>query len=170
MLGTELCNFISKTVEVSERNLIEKIKNLKQNYILNFDDISRLELKLRDLWDVKSAAILERNANFDTLNGERITPFFLKMAKGSHSVASMSEICDYNGLPFENVTDQKEFIRSHFANSFKKPEDEPDNLEGCIEEFLGDDICNHPLVLNLKLNENEKNSLELPFLPLLQMN
>ncbi len=81
----------------------------------------------------------------------------------THSVASMSEICDFNGLPFENVTDQKEFIISHFANSFKKPEDEPDNLEGCIKEFLGDDICNHPLVRNLKLSENEKNSLELPF-------
>jgi hypothetical protein len=47
--------------------------------------------------------------------------------------------------------------------SFKRPADEPDTLEGCIEEFLGDDICSHPLVRNLTLSEDEKNSLELPF-------
>ena len=85
------------------------------------------------------------------------------MAKGSHSTASMNEICDYNGETFENTVDQKNFIRTHFANSFKKPLTEPDSLEGCIEDFLGNDICAHPLVQNLKLSEEEKNNLELPF-------
>jgi hypothetical protein len=41
------------------------------------------------------------------------------MAKGSHSVASMSEICDYNGQPFANISDQKEFIRNHLLNLLK---------------------------------------------------
>jgi hypothetical protein len=123
--------------------------------VQNFNEISELEVKLRDLWDIKTKSILEKNSNFD---GERITPFFLKMAKGSHSVASMNEICDYNGEPFENTADQKNFIRTYFANSFKKPITEPESLD-----FLGNDICAHPLVQNLKLSEEEKNSLELPF-------
>ncbi len=31
-----------------------------------------------------------------------------------------------------------------------------DNLQECIERFLGNDLVNHPLVLNLKLDVNER--------------
>ena len=39
---------------------------------------------------------------------------------------------------------------------------ERENLEGCIEEFLGPEICNHPLIQNSKLTEAEKITLDLP--------
>jgi hypothetical protein len=35
-------------------------------------------------------------------------------------------------------------------------------LEGCIENFLGIEILNHPIVRNLKLNENERLRLDSP--------
>jgi hypothetical protein len=77
----------------------------------------------------------------------------------------MTEICNYNGTRFANIKEQKTFIRTHFGNSFKKPEDEPDDLSGCIENFLGEQITEHPLVKNLKLNEEEKLKLEQGFTP-----
>jgi hypothetical protein len=77
------------------------------------------------------------------------------MAKGSLNSASMNEICNYDGTHFANSKEQKTFIHTHFANSFKKPEDEPDDLSGCIENFLGEQITAHSLVKNLKLNEAE---------------
>jgi hypothetical protein len=82
------------------------------------------------------------------------------MAKGSSQVSSMWEIRNPDGRPFDSLTEQKGFIREHFANSFKRPQHEPDNLEGCIENFLGPAVLDHPLTRNLKLSEDEKNRLE----------
>jgi hypothetical protein len=82
------------------------------------------------------------------------------MVKGSTQEASLTSVRDYEGRPFPTQEDQKNFIRDHFAKSFKKPENEPENLEGCIERFLGEDILAHPLVRNMKLNEEERNILE----------
>ncbi len=153
-------SFISKTVNQSLNNLIERLTVLKENFEANFDEISDLELKLREINENKVNAILEKNKNFENLNGERITPFFLKMVKGSTQEASLTAVRDYEGRPFPTQEAQKDFIRNHFANSFKKPENEPENLEGCIERFLGDGILVHPLVQNMKLSEAERNTLK----------
>jgi hypothetical protein len=75
---------------------------------------------------------LEKNPNFDTLHTERITPFFIKMAKGSMQERSQNEIRDSNGREFANVVDQREYIVNHFSDSFRKNPNEPDNLENCI--------------------------------------
>jgi hypothetical protein len=47
----------------------------------------------------------------------------------------MTEICNYDGTRFANNTEQKTFIRTHFANSFKKPEDELDYLSDASKIF-----------------------------------
>jgi IMP cyclohydrolase len=75
-------SFISKTINISYKKLTEKIVEFKKNYNENSNDIAELELKLREINEIKINAILEKNKNFDNINGERITPFFLKMVQG----------------------------------------------------------------------------------------
>jgi hypothetical protein len=152
--------FVFKTLASSRKNLEDKIVNLKRNVLLNFDEISRLELDLRNMNEIEINSELEKNPNFDTLHTERITPFFIKMAKGSTQERSQREIRDSNGREFANEVDQKEYIVNHFADSFCKNPNEPDNLENCIENFLGPVVLNHPLVQSLKLNEEECQNLE----------
>jgi hypothetical protein len=72
----------------------------------------------------------------------------------------MWDICGPDGAMFDSTLRQKNYIREYFANSYKKPAHEPENLNGCIENFLGPEILNHPLTLNLKLNEAERNRLD----------
>jgi hypothetical protein len=60
--------------------------------IANFDEISRLEIELRNINELELNSELEKNPNFDTLNSERITPLFVKMAKGSMQERSQTEI------------------------------------------------------------------------------
>jgi hypothetical protein len=84
------------------------------------------------------------------------------MAKGSVQEASLDVVCDEDGRPFNNPQEQREFIYNHFASSFKKNPLEPENLDGCIENFLGAEILNHPIVANLKLSENERLRLDGP--------
>jgi hypothetical protein len=64
--------------------------------------------------------------------------------------------------PFNNTHEQREFIYNHFASSFKKNPLELESLDGCIENFLGAEILNHPIVTNLKLSENECLRLDSP--------
>jgi hypothetical protein len=153
-------SFIKKKINESLENLNKQIKTLKSNYKQHFEEISRLELRLRDIQDLRNNAIIESSLNFATLNGESITPFFFKMACGSQSCSSMSEICDYDGNAFENSQVQKTFIPDHFAKSYKKSDNEPENMAECIANFMGRDILTHPLVANLKLSQTEKESLE----------
>jgi hypothetical protein len=135
---------------------------LKLDHKANFEKISELELQLRQINETKINCELEKNPNFSLLNSEHITPFFLKMSKGCTQECSLDVVCDYDGRPFSNSTDQREFIYSHFVESFKKNPLEPDSLEGCIENFLGLEILIHPIVRNLKLSENERLRLDGP--------
>ncbi len=153
-------SFIFKKVDESYDNLVSKIESLKVNAIQNHSLISEYELKLREMNEIKINAMLESNPNFNQLNSERITPFFLKMAKGSQLTGSMWDIRDTDGAIFESTLRQKIFIREYFAKSYKKPLHEPENLNGCIENFLGPEILNHPLTQNLKLNEAERTRLD----------
>jgi hypothetical protein len=69
-------SFVSKTVAASKKNIEQKLENLKTDVVNNFDRISQLELDLRNINESELNAELEKNPNFDTLNTERITPFF----------------------------------------------------------------------------------------------
>ncbi len=68
--------FIFKTVNESYDNLLKSIDVLKASYTENFIEISELELKLREINEIRINSILEKNCNFDKIHGERITPFF----------------------------------------------------------------------------------------------
>jgi len=152
---------LAKKVNENYEYLVKKLGILKQDVRTNFTEISQTENILREINDIKINAILEKNKNFDLLHSEKITPFFLKMASGSKQEISMQKILDYNGRTFDNTSEQRDFIRNHFASSFVKPINEPDNMIAEINGFLGDEILNHPLVQNLKLNDTEKLNLDL---------
>ncbi len=76
--------------------------------------------------------------------------------------SSLDVVCDEEGNPFNSTNDQREYIYNHFSNSFKKNPLEPDSLDGFIENFLGFEILNHPIVTNLKLSDEEKLRLDMP--------
>jgi hypothetical protein len=69
----------------------------------------------------------------------------VKLAKGSKSEAEMDDICDPDGNPFNTVADRKRFIVDFYANLYKKSPGEPERLGGCIEQFLGVEICNNKI-------------------------
>jgi hypothetical protein len=108
-------SFISKKINESYNNLLEKLEQLKSDSVTNLQEISDCELKLCEINEIKINSILSKNPNFAQLNGERITPFFLKMAKGSTQVNSMWEIRDNEGRMFNSIVEQKTFIRDYFA-------------------------------------------------------
>jgi hypothetical protein len=106
--------------------------------------------------------VCEKNSLFENIHTERITPFFLKVIKGNINLSSQNSIKDAGGVAFANDTDRKEYIREHFAKIYRKDPNEPEDLTGCIENFLGEELVNNPVVAESKLSQEETTTLDQP--------
>jgi len=126
------------------------------------DRIIELENSLNSLVDSELRHELNKYSGFEVLNSEKITPFFLSLAKGSQIEAKMDDIRDERGAAFESTAERKQFIREFYANIYRKDPREPADLEGCIERFLGQDICANPIVTNSKIPADIRDRLDAP--------
>ena len=144
----------------TEDSLERELKTLKVDYIANQAEIFNKERELTAHIENKLREDLQAIRKFETLNSEKITPYFLGLAKCSQIEASLDDIVNNEGEVFENCETREQFIRKSFEELYKKPNENV--LENnCISEFLGNAAAN-PVVLEAKLNENEKNILEQP--------
>ena len=71
-------------------------------------------------------------------------------------------ICNNDGSPFQSDKERNEFIVNSYRDIYKKSKDEPDKLSGCIDDFLGPQICQHHLVKQSKLTLLERDRLGSP--------
>jgi hypothetical protein len=126
------------------------------------DRIIELESSLNSLVDSELRHELSKYSGFEVLNSEKITPFFLSLAKGSQVEAKMDDIRNEAGNEFASVDERKSFIRQFYANIYRKDPAEPANLDGCIEQFLGPEICANPIVTNSIIPEDIRGRLEMP--------
>jgi hypothetical protein len=93
---------------------------------------------------------LEKHHLFEVLNNEKITPAFVKLAKSNYVEASLNDIVDEHGLDFNSNLERKKYIEKYFADCYRVQENVKSE-RGCVEKFLGEDICNSPLVRDSKL-------------------
>jgi hypothetical protein len=80
--------------------------------------ISELEGKLLIIEENELSFITDKNAAFENINTERITPFFLKVIRGNKDLSSQNSIKNHYGTPFFNDEERKEYIREHFAKIY----------------------------------------------------
>ncbi len=62
--------FISKTINKSTTALVSRLKDLKLNFPDNLEKIIELELKLREINDIKLSALLEKMQTFQHLTAK----------------------------------------------------------------------------------------------------
>ncbi len=138
--------FLAKTVTESTKNILASLKTLKLNYTAKESEIDSLEKKLDNIIDNNLRNRLEATSNFEILQNERITPFFLNLAKGNKAEASLSDLLDDDGNPFRSDAELKAHIRNFYQKIYKKPESDNHIRDDCIRTFLGEEICNSRLV------------------------
>jgi hypothetical protein len=155
--------FIKKNSKKQKRRLIERIENLKKNSEPGNDEILALESILNRQIDLELRSEIENLNSFEYLNDEKITPYFVSLAKNNKAAATTDAICDDNGIPFNSSAERNSFVRNFYANLYKIPAGQAENVEGCIEEFLGPDIVNSRLVQDSKISLNQKLDLETDF-------
>ncbi len=95
--------------------------------------------------------------NFERLNNEKITPYFLNLAKKPSHSETVEQIAKDNGEVFNEKKDREKYIVDYFKKLYKKSSTEPQNIS--IEDFLGS-VSELPEVINSKLSEAEKIDLD----------
>ncbi len=81
-----------KTKNIQKNQIPTEFKNLKENYIQNSNLIFEKERQLSDIISLEFKEELTLIKNFERLNDERITPYFLRLAKTSSNSDSLESI------------------------------------------------------------------------------
>jgi exonuclease III len=155
-------SFVFRYCKKDKAMLCEQLDGLRDDPNANFQEIKQLEDRLRLISERDIRNSLQNHPVFEMLHAEKMTPLFLKLAKGCNKNDRLSNITLPDLTPFNNDTDRNEFIVNFFENIYKVPDDAPVNFDGCIERFLGPDICQHPVVTNSKLTAEEAATLNNP--------
>jgi exonuclease III len=146
-----------KVKNAKKKCLDKRICNLKLDFNANSGEILRLERELDNLIEMDLREEILKMKHFESLNNEKITPYFLGLAKRPQNSESLSDINRDDGTPFDNRNVRSDYIKSYYENIYKRvPVDITDQS---INNFLGDTV-NHPEVLGSKLSENEREELE----------
>jgi exonuclease III len=161
--ATSFQSYLFKEKNKNTKETRAELKVLKANYADNTYKIRKLESNLNDLADSELRCELENYAWFEHVNAEKMSPKFLDIAKKTRSEKKIEEIKDSTGTDFPNSTSRNSFVRDYFRNIYKNTDETVQPYEGCINDFLGPDICNNPTVRNCKLTEPQREEMELPF-------
>jgi hypothetical protein len=78
-------SFMLKTAKSKRKNLLERIRILQSDPVQNFDELNELELHLNKAVESELRHELEKLSGFEAVNSEKITPYFLGLAKSSKS-------------------------------------------------------------------------------------
>jgi hypothetical protein len=149
----------------SKLNMIAALKkelaNLKTNYLINSVRIQEQEAKLCSLIDHEMRMELDKYRHYDILNMEKISPWFLTLAKIKSNKGSLDDIKNDTGTDFLRQSDRYNYIKNFYAGIYR--DDRSRDLQpDAIESFLGEDICNEPVVINSKLTPDETLNFDIP--------
>jgi exonuclease III len=98
-----------------------EVVSLKSAQNPDLDKIFVLEFKLDSIAEEDLKNELRNTGNFDIFHEEKITPYFVKMAKSGKTVADLSIIKKDNGEDFENMLERERFIFEYYRDLYKKP-------------------------------------------------
>jgi hypothetical protein len=91
-----------------------------------------------------------------------MTPRFLSLCKANKLSASLDTILDDSGEPFVSETARDRYICDFFQLIYTPAVGNVNLHDTCIEDFLGQDICNNPVVLESKLTVGEQETFDRP--------
>ena len=82
--------------------------------------------------------------------------FLTYIAKELSAVEKLLDICDGNGAVLLSGEDLNNYITNFYSNLYRRD----NTVEGEIEDFLGPDVCQHPLVRDSILTNEEMLTLD----------
>jgi hypothetical protein len=142
--------------------LSKQLIELKKNFAENCDEIFRKEEELCRIKEVELATKVGEIKLFENLHNEKPSPLFLNLIKRKNC-DSLSGIRAENGSEFDSAEEREEHIVRHFEKIYVRDKKLSNfNFENCIENFLGPDLLQHPVVQGSKITATERERLDRP--------
>ena len=138
-------SWVFKISTAKKSQLIRKINSLREDFLINADEISDAQREL-ELVNFEVSEKIKSMKLFEGLNSEKLSSLFLSLAK-SKNLAKLSHIKDDNGHDFHSETERGDYIANFYELLYKKKPDEPENFDNIIENFLGEDILNSRIIV-----------------------
>ena len=163
-IRNSIISFQSWTKKVSTLKkslLVSRINSLRDNFIVNSNEISALQEELNRLVELEIREKILNMKLFEGLHSEKPTPMFLALAKNKNT-GNLSLMKDATGSDFASLAEQGEYIASYYENLYRAPPNEDLENNRIVEDFLGPEICASELVSNSKITEGESLILEAP--------
>jgi hypothetical protein len=143
-------------------SITNQLNSLKINFKDNAELIFRLETELVNIRDTELAAKFSEIKLFEHLHHEKPSPHFLNLIKCSNK-DSLSAIKGKNGEELHSEQEREDRLVQYFSDVYcKKKQGTSVNFDNCITDFLGQEICESPVVRNSKLTADEKEALDRP--------
>jgi exonuclease III len=147
---------LNKYKNQKKNKLITEINCLEDSYLDNRDRIRNCEQELNKIINIEHRRLIQNKKNFENLTFEKPSRRFLDIAHNIGKGEKLTNINNDNGYPFETTNELNKYITNFYADLYRR---DPE-VDGSIEDFLGHEICNHPLVRNSKLTNDERIDLE----------
>jgi hypothetical protein len=101
-------------------------------------EILRLERELANFVELELKLDLQNMIVFDRLNAEKITLYFMRLAKSSQKHDDLSVVKDKNGIDYESESDREKSITKFYERLYTDPDPNKDVKVEDIEKFLGE--------------------------------
>jgi hypothetical protein len=122
----------------------------------------RTEQNLNSLLDMEMRSELERFRHYDILYNEKMSPRFLTLANQCKKSVSLGSIQRPDGSAFASEPERVEYIRNYYQEIYRDKSGDNQLPVNCVENFLGPEICENPVVRSSKLTEPEKLNFDTP--------
>ncbi len=109
-----------KIKNINKMQLKQRIKKLKEKYIENQMEIFELEGRLSNIVNNDLKNEFKNVRNFEKLNDEKITPYFMARAKQPNSCALLSDIRGGGNRDFIDNTERETYITDYYRDVYKK--------------------------------------------------
>jgi hypothetical protein len=90
------------------------------DFTANAGEILRSERELNNIVEQDLRKEILKMKHFESLNNEKITPYFLSLAKRPQNSESLSDINNVDGTPFESHEQRSGFIKNYYADTYKR--------------------------------------------------
>jgi len=153
---SELQNNIKKVKKKRRELLADKIRRMEHVFGVESEQFGDAVRELNKFDDTELKERANKYRDFVLSNNEKPTKAFCLLGKENNLMDDCEQICDDNNRKFECPNLRRKYISNYYGELYKKKLD----MLMSIEEFLGRDTLELDWLLEKKLNEDERMSLE----------
>ena len=155
LAGIKTQKLLYRVQRAKKKALEEKLEQLRDNFHKNSGAIFQAEKDLGKICDNEVRDKLQDLKIFEILKSEKPSPHFIDIAKKPANIEKLSDICDTEGKVLLSGKDLNNYITNFYSSLYRYD----DFVQGEIEDFLGQDICQQNLKMWYQIRQKKQQKI-----------